>query len=160
MLSSNNLELYFSEESNFRVLESLLKKNRIMTLRELEYCARNYDTYVVEPKNNSIYSHTLQVLGKKRFDAFRRSKHFNFKTEYGEVKTNFAQLRFIQFTIQYGIYKFAKENRKLIFSDMMQNINRGVLRKKELKAKGTSKSQRKKYFIKSIHGGKTRLSHC
>jgi len=153
MTDVHKLRQFFGQEKNFAVLHILLVEKKTITLRELEFCARNFATYAQDPKSNAIYLDTLSVLGKRRFDAFRRASHFMFSTKHGKVKTNYAQLRFVRFTIEAGIFDYAKKNKNKIFIDMTL-----YLKTKSTKKKG-SRAKRKKNTINTMIGWNKKLKH-
>lgn len=108
-----NAASYFESEINFLDLAGVVTRKFKITLKALEFTARNAGYLLQRPELHGLYADYLSSFGKRNFDSFRRHRAITL-TRFGiTLVTNKAQMRFILFAKRTGILGFLREARNL-----------------------------------------------
>lgn len=149
-LDFKNLSRFFSQEKNFELCETVLKKKKKISLRIIEYVTANSRKFFFNMENHGRFRDILDRLGKKRFDVFRRHSRFEISLRGRKIITNLAQLRFFEFAIRSGSIQWlldseanVKQAEKFMNAEIAKKLsrrgqNQRKKRKRELKAIGAS----------------------
>jgi hypothetical protein len=118
-----SLDEFFSHESHFSELTSILTRKNGISLRNIEWFVTNYSkeksTKFVTRSGSQIdvhvaYKSSLGGYSKKLFDPFCRTERIQFKG----LTTTIAQLNFIRWCIRNGILEYIKVELPQIHSEL------------------------------------------
>ena len=143
-----SLEEFYSNKNNFKILETIVSGNNLISRRTIEYFVTKYSnlqntTYLIEQNNKKIkfnvyssYKDQLKCHKKKYFDPFGRGDRVPFFSNETCVITTIGQLNFYRWFISKDIYKYCLDNHNEIQDSLLSNFNK--TKKKSSKKKYTN----------------------
>ena len=142
ILLLESLNKYYAKEYNKKRLISILKGNKCISLRSIDWFITNYSKknniyYLIYTtptvrstfceKNNIFYTslnvyHSyksqLKAYSKKRFDPFCRRDRIRFKCDDHILETTIGQLNFFKWAINNLVVDYIIDNKEKIETDM------------------------------------------
>ena len=158
----NSLKQFYENEKNSKSLISILKEEKKISLRSIDWFITNYSKknnicyllYETDDnkfsrleKNNKFYiglnvyhsyKSQLKAYSKKRFDPFCRRDRINFIMDDYTIETTIGQLNFFRWAIKNLVIDYIVENKKEIENDMNDSIKKN---KSSCKSKGERKKR-------------------
>lgn len=138
-LSNRDIELlqsispFYDTATTTTYLVPLITQSSTVSLRALDWLCSNYsktrsiayewDDPRFHKKPVFIHIHNAyntqqKLLGRGRFDAFRRNDRLYFVSDNTRYETTLGQLCFLHFVYSTGIYKYAEDHMAEIVGDM------------------------------------------
>jgi hypothetical protein len=131
-----NVEKYFFNNDNFKILETIVNGSNSISRRTIEYFVTKYSnimntTYIINNNNKKIkfnvyssYKDKLKCHRKKYFDPFGRGDRIPFFSNGTCIITTIGQLNFYKWFITNDIYKYCKENHNEIQKSLLENFSK------------------------------------
>ena len=131
-----NVEEYFLNNDNFKILESIVNGSNCISRRTIEYLVTKYSnimntTYFINNNKKKIkfniyssYKDKLKCYRKKYFDPFGRGDRIPFFSNNTCIITTIGQLNFYKWFITNDIYKYCKENHNDIQKSLLENFSK------------------------------------
>jgi hypothetical protein len=119
----HRLEGFYSNEENFKKIQTILSGNSKISLRLLDWLVTNYAkkhnvSYMTADKRHVIvylaYKSHLKAYSKKMFDPFCRWKRIQFMG----LDTTVGQLNFFEWVIQDEVLKYLEDHYDAVHEDM------------------------------------------
>jgi len=154
----NSLQKFYNEDNNGEKLISVLKDEKKISLRSIDWFITNYskkqkiyyniyikndESPTLDEKNNSHYTNInvfqsyksqLKAYSKKKFDPFCRRNRIEFKCKDTIVETTIGQLNFFKWAINNLILDYIYSHKKEIENDMnnsLKNIKKQIAFRKK-----------------------------
>lgn len=133
---------FFENEENYSCIESILSEEpsgQTVSLRVLDFLVTNYAkkfgvAYTHRGELVSLfaaYKSALRAYSKRSFDAFCRRDRILFRVgDRVPLLTTHAQLNFLQWAIDLGVYKYALRHRATIENEMANLTRQRKLHRK------------------------------
>lgn len=131
-----SVEEYFTNNDNFKILQTIIEGNNVISRRTIEYFVTKYSnikntTYFIENLGKKLkfnvyssYKDKLKCHKKKYFDPFGRGDRIPFFSNDTCIITTVGQLNFYKWFITNDIYKYCLDNHKEIQDSLLQNFNK------------------------------------
>jgi hypothetical protein len=150
----HRLQGFYSNEENFKKVQSILSGESKISLRLIDWLVTNYAkkhnvSYLVGSRHVIVYlaykSH-LKAYSKKMFDPFCRWKRIQFMG----LDTTVGQLNFFEWALQDDVLKYLEEHYDAIHADMEacsttiqpKTTEEGVRRKRHELSRSATKAVR------------------
>jgi len=152
----NSLKNFYNDDKNSDDLLSILKDNKKISLRSIDWFITNYSKKkkiyynIYKDKDNNLtlgesgelhsninvfqsYKSQLKAYSKKKFDPFCRRNRIEFQCKDEIVDTTIGQLNFFKWAINNKIIDYIYNHKKDIETDMnncLKNIKKSSHKKK------------------------------